>query len=109
MVAIGFVKSASRLSSSIPPRVVVLSLYALVDHLGTRSLTPSNAAFRAAFTRFSVDLGERQAPPSCGPVLSFSRAISYAKAAFSLVSNTPMYRDFPAKYNCACCLKKEER
>jgi hypothetical protein len=104
------------------------------------SLTPSNAAFRAKLTRFSVqddnvevpfvvlplvsvdvfvepfpfdddnvDDGEDDTPDvvvagvtNCIFVLpdfNFSRAISYANAAFSRVSNTPIYRDLPAKYN----------
>ncbi len=66
-----------------------------VDYLtGIRSLslTPSKAAFLAALTAASVVSG-LCALCSAGEVLSalsFSRAISYARAAFSLVSKTPM-------------------
>jgi hypothetical protein len=44
------------------------------DYYLSFSLTPSNAAFLATLTKFSVLLG--QFPWSCGPALSFSRAIS---------------------------------
>ena len=70
-------------------------------YFGSRSLTPSNAAFLAALTKFSVDFGVNAPPPS-GPDFNFSRAISYASAAFSRVSKTPIYLDFPAKYSWAC-------
>jgi hypothetical protein len=62
-------------------------------------LTPSNAALRAALTKFSVDV---LSGFPLSPFFNFSRAISYARAAFSRESKTPMYLDFPAKYNCAC-------
>ena len=59
--------------------------------LGSLSFTPSKAAFRAALTAFSVCFGV-SAPPSAANFsdFSFSLAISYASAAFSLVSKTPI-------------------
>lgn len=72
-------------------RVAIITLSKIRYTRGSRSLTPSKAALRAAFTAASVALGLR-VPPSadCFSVLSFSLAISYASAAFSRVSNTPI-------------------
>mmetsp|Transcript_14455 Transcript_14455/g.28924 ORF Transcript_14455/g.28924 Transcript_14455/m.28924 type:complete len:85 (-) Transcript_14455:656-910(-) len=67
---------------------------------GSGSFTPSNAAFRARDTAASVletfEAVVLEDSELLGSDFNFSRAISYAMAAFSRVSKTPIYRDFPA-------------